>query len=145
MSAQTGRPRYIIYLNEPCEQLADLDTSLEKRIRKEAQKFLTAWNATDVFDDDKTVTEDVDYIKRDRGDTRGFGSYIEIGGVHLLIVLAVFKEDAKGDFWLEKTLYQSKIEAYREVLEEENQDGAIESYVENLRDHDDYEVTGPGT
>ncbi|WP_323677567.1 hypothetical protein [Halorubellus sp. PRR65] len=143
MSAQTGSPRYIIYLNEACDQLEALDKSLEKRIRKEARKFLTAWNATDVFDDDKTVTKDVDYIKRDRGATRGFGSYIEIGGVHLLIVLAVFKEDDKGDFWLEKTLYQSKVAEYQQVLDEENQDGAIESYIENLRANEDYLVIGP--
>jgi hypothetical protein len=141
MSTQTGRPRYVIYLNEACEQLAALDTSLEQRIRKQIEEFLRAWNVTDVFE--KSVTQDVDYIKKRRGDTRSFATYVEVDGSHILIVLAVFKQKNKDTFWQEKALYQSKAEAYRTELTADDRDGNIDSYIENLRENDEYLVVGP--
>jgi len=141
MSAQTGRPRYVIYLNEACEHLAELDASLEKRIRKKIEKFLRAWNATDVFE--KSVTDDIDYIKKRRGETRAFATYLEVNGHHILIVLTVFKQDEKDKFWLEKTLYQSKAEDYRTELMEIGKNGSLSSHIENLRENDEYLVVGP--
>lgn len=141
MSAQTGRPRYVIYLNEACEHLAELDDSLEKRIRKRIEKFLRAWNATDVFE--KSVTDDIDYIKKRRGVTRAFATYLEVNGLHILTVLTVFKQNEKDKFWLEKALYQSKAEDYRAELMEIGKDGSLSSYIENLRENDEYLVVGP--
>lgn len=138
MSAQTGRPRYVIYMNEACDQLADLDTSLKKRIRKRIEKFLYAWNATDIFE--KTVTEDVDYIKKRRGDTRAFATYAEIEELHILIVLTVFEQNEKNEFWLKKTLYQSKAEQYQSELQDNS---PLSSHIENLRENDEYLVVGP--
>ncbi|WP_147298740.1 MULTISPECIES: hypothetical protein [unclassified Haloferax] len=141
MSAQTGRPRYVIYLNEACEHLAELDASLEKRIRKRIEKFLRAWNATDVFE--KSVTDDIDYIKKRRGETRAFATYIEVDGLHILMVLTVFKQDEKDRFWLEKSLYQSKAKDYRAELKEISNNGSLNSHIENLRKNDEYLVVGP--
>lgn len=141
MSAQTGHPRYVIYLSEACDHLADLDTSLEKRIRRRIEKFLRAWNATDVFE--KSVTDDIDYIKKRRGETRAFATYLEADGLHILIVLTVFKQDEKDKFWLEKALYQSKAEDYRAELKEIGQNGSLSSHIENLRENDEYLVAGP--
>ena len=141
MSAQTGRPRYVIYLSEACEHLAELDASLEKRIRKRIEKFLRAWNATDVFE--KSVTDDIDYIKKRRGETRAFATYFEVDGLHILIVLTVFRQDEKDRFWLEKDLYQSKVEEYCEELKEISNDGSLSSYIDNLRENDEYLVVGP--
>lgn len=141
MSSQTGRPRYVIYLNEPCDQLDDLDNSLEKRIRHRIEKFLRAWNVKDIFE--KGVTEDVDYIKKRRGETRAFGAYIELEGIHILIILAVFKQKNKSKFWLEKALYQSKAEDYREKLRKSSQNHSLTSHIENLRKQDGFLVAGP--
>lgn len=128
-------------MNEACDQLSELDTSLEKRIRKRIEKFLRAWNATDVFE--KSVTENVDYIKKRRGDTRAFGTYIEIEEHHILIILTVFKQKEKREFWLEKALYQSKAEEYRSELEKISRNGSLSSHAGNLIDNDDYLVVGP--
>jgi hypothetical protein len=141
MSAQTGRPRYVIYLNEAYEHLAELDASLEKRIRKRIEKFLRAWNATDVFE--KSVTDDIDYIKKRRGETRAFATYLEVDGLHILIVLTVFKQDEKDKFWLEKSLYQSKAKDYRTELKEISSNSSLDSHIENLRKNDEYLVVGP--
>lgn len=141
MSTQTGRPRYVIYMNEARDQLSNLDTSLERRIRKRIEKFLRAWNVKDVFE--KGVTEDVDYIKKRRGDTRAFGTYIEVEEIHILLVLAVFKQKEKDSFWQEKIIYQSKAEDYREELKGYSQDDSLKSHIENLRENDDYLVVGP--
>ncbi|QLH78492.1 hypothetical protein HZS55_14860 [Halosimplex rubrum] len=141
MSTETGRPRYVIYLNEACEQLDDLDNSLERRIRKQSEEFLHVWNASDVFN--KSVTDDVDYIKKDRGETRAFGTYIALNGYHILLVLTVFKEDVKNDYWLQNAIYQSRAEDYQEELEDVSQDGPLDTYIENLRNNDDYIVVGP--
>ncbi|MDL0126461.1 hypothetical protein PNP85_00430 [Halobacterium salinarum] len=138
MSTQTGHPRYVIYLSEACDHLAGLDASLEKRIRKRIEKFLRVWNATDVFE--KSVTDDVDYIKKRRGETRAFVTYLEVDGLHLLIVLTVFKQDEKDKFWLEKALYQSKAEDYRAELQEIGQGSSLKPHIENLRENDDYLV-----
>jgi hypothetical protein len=138
MSTQTGHPRYVIYLSEACDHLAGLDASLEKRIRKRIEKFLRVWNATDVFE--KSVTDDVDYIKKRRGETRAFATYLEVDGLHLLIVLTVFKQDEKDKFWLEKALYQSKAEDYRAELQEIGQGSSLKPHIENLRENDDYLV-----
>jgi len=141
MSAQTGGPRYVIYMPEACEHLARIDTSLEKKIRKEIEKFLRVWNATDVFE--KSVTEDIDYIKKRRGDTRAFATYLKVDGIHILIVLTVFKQDEKEDFWLERGVYQSKLEEYREEIEEISKGGSLSSHIENLRENNEYLVVGP--
>ncbi|MDL0131498.1 hypothetical protein PNP59_11225 [Halobacterium salinarum] len=138
MSTQTGHPRYVIYLSEACDHLAGLDASLEKRIRKRIEKFLRVWNATDVFE--KSVTDDVDYIKKRRGETRAFATYLEVDGLHILIVLTVFKQDEKDKFWLEKALYQSKAEDYRAELQEIGQGRSLKPHIENLRENDDYLV-----
>lgn len=141
MSAQTGRPRYVIYLSEACEQLAELDASLERRIRKQTEKFLRAWNAADVFD--KSVYQDIDYIKKQRGETRAFATYLEVEGVHILLVLSVFKQENKGRYWKEKRLYQSKAEEYRAELQEVGTDKSLTTHIENLDDHEEYLVVGP--
>jgi len=121
--------------------LARIDTSLEKKIRKEIEKFLRVWNATDVFE--KSVTEDIDYIKKRRGDTRAFATYLKVDGIHILIVLTVFKQDEKEDFWLERGVYQSKLEEYREEIEEISKGGSLSSHIENLRENNEYLVVGP--
>ena len=141
MSTPTGKPRYVIYMNEACQQLSEFDTSLEKRIRKRVEKFLRVWNATDVFE--KSVTDDVDYIKKRRGDTRAFGTYIEIEKLHILIVLTVFKQKEKREFWLEKALYQSKAEEYRSELKEISRSDSLSSHIENLKNNGEYLVVGP--
>jgi len=128
-------------MNEACQQLSEFDTSLEKRIRKRVEKFLRAWNATDVFE--KSVTDDVDYIKKRRGDTRAFGTYIEIEKLHILIVLTVFKQKEKREFWLEKALYQSKAEEYRSELKEISRSDSLSSHIENLKNNGEYLVVGP--
>ncbi|RDZ33963.1 hypothetical protein C5B89_18585 [Haloferax sp. Atlit-47N] len=121
--------------------MAELDASLEKRIRKRIEKFLRAWNATDVFE--KSVTDDIDYIKKRRGETRAFATYIEVDGLHILMVLTVFKQDEKDRFWLEKSLYQSKAKDYRAELKEISNNGSLNSHIENLRKNDEYLVVGP--
>jgi len=131
----------VIYLSEACEHLAEFDASLEKRIRKRIEKFLRAWNATDVFE--KSVTDDIDYIKKRRGETRSFATYLEVDGLHILLVLTVFKQDEKDKFWLEKALYQSKAEDYRAELKEIGKGGSLSSHIENLRKNDEYLVVGP--
>jgi len=131
----------VIYMPEACEHLARIDTSLEKKIRKEIEKFLRVWNATDVFE--KSVTEDIDYIKKRRGDTRAFATYLKVDGIHILIVLTVFKQDEKEDFWLERGVYQSKLEEYREEIEEISKGGSLSSHIENLRENNEYLVVGP--
>ncbi|MDL0118493.1 hypothetical protein PNQ29_03360 [Halobacterium salinarum] len=61
-------------------------------------------------------------------------------GLHILIVLTVFKQDEKDKFWLEKALYQSKAEDYRAELQEIGQGRSLKPHIENLRENDDYLV-----
>lgn len=138
MSAPTSGQRYVIYMDNALDQLSSLDKSLRKRIKKEIESFLQCWNAADVFD--KSVTEDVGYIKRDRGDTRAFGTYMEIDDIHSLIVLAVFKQKDKSKFWQEKSLYQSMAKKYQTELEDSSQNASLRSHIENLKDLDEYIV-----
>ena len=141
MSAPTDGPRYIIYVKEACEQLDELDHSLELRIKNEIDSFLTVWNISKFFDN--SVTRDVDYIKRKRGDTRGFGSYIKVESLNILLVLAVFKQKHKQSYWDNDWKYQSKVEEYEEEIRNGASNGDIVSYIDNLREDPDYIVYGP--
>jgi len=141
MSAPTDGPRYIIYVREACEQLDELDGSLEIRIKNEIDKFLTVWNIDDFFD--KSVTKDVDYIKKKRGDTRGFGSYLRVESINILLVLTVFKEKYKQSYWDNSWKYQSRVEDYEKEIRDGDSNGNIISYIDNLRDDPDYFICGP--
>lgn len=140
MKTQTEGSRYIVFFPPSPDHLEAIDNSLSERIKAEIKKFNQSWNATDVFD--KEVTEDVDYIKRKRGDTRAFATYWcnPAESVHVLFVLAVFKQNDKDDYWKEKRTYQSKAEDYCAEFSKKARNGDLESHISNLEADDDYIV-----
>lgn len=138
MSKPVEGDRYVLYLPPAKANLDALDNSLSQKIEAEVEKFLTAWNPGDVFD--KSVTEHVGQIKKDRSVVRAFGTWWDGDGRHVLLVLAVYKKDNESEFWGDSAEYDRLSREYLSELDERHSNGELESSLANLERDDDFKL-----
>lgn len=140
MSQHVDGSRYVLYLPPAKANLDALDNSLRETIEAEIRKFLTAWNPEIVFD--KSVTENVGQIKKDRSVVRAFGTWWDGGDVHVLLVLAVYKKNDESAFWADRDRYEELSREYVAELDQRHANDEVERSLATLEQSDDFRLLG---
>lgn len=123
------------------QDIAQLDDSLLTPIQSEIEKFLSMWDVSKLFA--KTPTPYLGQIKKDRSDVRSFGSYWNAGGVHVLLVLALYKKSHESEYWSRVPQFSARAESYHEELDKHAAEGDIREALENFRGRPNYHLVGP--